>query len=222
MSSAASAAELLARNDERFATSARELDEHEWASPSLCAEWTNHEVLAHLVVGYSAPVHAVAGQMIRHRGNFDAANTRMARDLAAHRAPPQLLDDFDRLRAHPRGIGALLPKRLLLGDHVMHELDIVFALGREPSIPGDILAAVLQTEVSILNPFVPARRRAQGLTLHATDTAWTHRNEPGHDRIVYGAAADLASVLAGRPHALPRLTGAGVDRLHATLGRVTS
>ena len=210
---------MLARNDERFATLARELTAREWASPSLCTEWTNHDILAHLVVGYSAPVHTVIGQMIRRREDFDDVNARMARDLAAHRTVNQLLDDFDRLRAHPRGIGVLFPKRLLLGDHVMHELDIVFALGAEPTIPGDILTAVLQTEVSIPNPFVPARRRAKGLALHATDTVWTHHDESGDDHIVSGAAADLASVLAGRHHAVKRLTGPGVDRLHTALGR---
>lgn len=221
MSSAASATELLARNDERFAALARELTPRDWASPSLCTEWTNHDILAHLVVGYSAPVHTVAGQMIRHQGHFDAANTCMAWNLAAHRTVNQLLGDFDRLRTHPRGIGALFPKRLLLGDHVMHELDIVFALGVEPTIPANILTAVLQTEVGIPNPFVRSRRRAQGLALHATDTDWTHHDEPGDILTVSGTAADLASVLAGRRHAITRLAGTGVGRLVATLGQPT-
>lgn len=208
-------AELLASNDERFLRVARELDERDWAAPSLCDGWTNRVVLAHLVLGYGAAVSRFAAGMVAARGCFDAANTNMSSALAVRRTPAELLDEFDRLRRHPRGIGRLFPRRLLLGDHVMHELDIMFALGRPADIPAETLAAVLDTEVGVPNPFVPAGRRARGLALRATDADWAR---PG-EHTVSGAAADLASVLAGRPHALPRLTGPGVAEL---AGRLSS
>jgi uncharacterized protein (TIGR03083 family) len=209
--------DLLSRSDQRFMQLARDLDDHEWAAPSLCSEWTNHEVLAHLVVGYSTPIGSIALRMLQRRGNFDATNTVLSRELAATRSPAALLDDFDHLRRHPRGIGRLFPGRLMLGDHVIHELDIVFALGRPSTIPVETLIAVLNTEVHIPNPFVPARRRSKGMHLHASDTPWDHRGDPTSRLVVRGSAADLASVLAGRPHALVRLTGTGVNTLRARI-----
>jgi uncharacterized protein (TIGR03083 family) len=206
---------VLSGNDERFVATAHQLSNSEWARPSLCGEWSNHEVLAHLVHGYSASVAQFAGRMYATRGNFDAANSTLARELARRRSPGELLDDLQALSDNPRGLGRLLPKRLMLGDHVLHELDIMFALERPATVPGDVLAAVLDTQVAIPNPFVPARRRGHGLTLRATDIDWTR---PGHpELIVAGTAADLASVLAGRPHAITRLTGHGVGLLEGRL-----
>jgi hypothetical protein len=97
----------------------------------------------------------------------------------------------------------------------MHELDIVFALDLPSTVTDEVLIAVLNTEVTVPNPFVPARRRARGLTLRATDLEWTRPGAP--QLVVSGAAADLASVLAGRPHALSRLTGDGVPLLKERL-----
>lgn len=209
------AARSLLRNDERFLADVANLSDSEWARPSLCTEWTNHEVLAHLVHGATAPIGGFAARIVATRGDFDAANAALASELAARRTPTELLGDLERLRGDWRGLGRLLPERLQLGDHVMHELDIVFALGRPSTVPPDVLADVLHTEVTIPNPFVPARRLARGLSLHATDVAWTRPGAP--HLVVSGAAADLASVLAGRPHALSRLTGDGVPVLKERL-----
>jgi uncharacterized protein (TIGR03083 family) len=202
---------LLSGNDQRFLCVVSELRVSDWARPSLCSDWTNHEVLAHLVHGCSASPAQFAARMGATRGNFDAANTELARELAERRSPTELIEDLRALRDGPRGLGRLLPKRLLLGDHVLHELDIVFALDRPSTVPGDVLAEVLDTQVSIPNPFVPARRRARDLNLCATDIGWSR---PGHPELgVEGSAADLASVLAGRRHAMSRLHGPGVDLL---------
>jgi uncharacterized protein (TIGR03083 family) len=203
-------ANALRDNDTRLAESARDISAAQWAKPSVCTAWTNHEVLAHLVIGYGVALSAVTASMLRHRGSFDAANTDLARSLAAHRAPGQLLDDFMALVRRPRGIGRIFPKRLLLGDHVIHELDITYALGKEPAVPVSTVVAVLNTAVRVPNPFVPAAARARGLNLLATDTDWSHRAD---GPTVTGRAAHLASVLAGRPCALRYLSGDGVATL---------
>lgn len=208
----------LADNDARFIRRAREWGAADWATASLCAGWTNHDVLAHLVVGCRTRLSVVVSGIVAHRGSFDRANSRMAHELAARCTPAELLGDLDRLRLAPEGIGRAFPKGLLLGDHVIHELDMVFALGQEPGIPSEVLAAVLHTEVTVANPFVPARRRARGLTLRATDTDWEHHDGARRGPLVTGAAADLASVLAGRARAVPRLSGPGLERLSRHLG----
>ncbi len=86
---------------------------------------------------------------------FDPANTALAQSCAVHRSPGELLDDFRRLADRPSGLGRYFPGRLLVGDHVTHELDILCALGREPRIPADTIIAVLNTQVALPNPFVP-------------------------------------------------------------------
>ena len=93
--------DLLRGNDERFLGVARGFSADDWSSPSLCERWSNHEVLAHMVAGLSAPLRAVTGAMLRHRGSFDAANAEMATVLAADRSPAELLDDYARLGRRP-------------------------------------------------------------------------------------------------------------------------
>ncbi len=129
-------AETLRDNDTRLAELARGISAAQWSQPSLCAEWTNHEVLAHLVVGYQ--VAAVGGG----RGH-PAASRLVQRDqhrtgppAGAQSEPDQLIATSPRWRADRKESAALFPKRLLLGDHVIHELDITYALGKGSSVPG--------------------------------------------------------------------------------------
>ena len=186
-------------NDERFGALAAELRADEWAQPSLCDAWSNHDVLAHLVIGYRAGPGVTAAEMLRHGGSFDRANAAMARALADARSPAELLDEFEQLVYRPRGLGRIFPPRLLLGDHITHELDILFAIDRVPAIPPDAVVAVLNTQVAVPNPFVPAFRNSRGLRLRATDVDWTHgRKGP----VVEGRAAELVSVLGNRPRML--------------------
>lgn len=205
-----SARDLLRSNDERFRGMAERLSASDWSHPSLCEHWSNHQVLAHLVIGYSAGPAPIVNEMRRSAWSFDKVNAALARSLAQSRTPAQLLEDFGALTAAPRGLGRYLPRRLLLGDHVTHELDILLALGREPSIPVDALVAVLDTQVSVPNPFVPAFRNSRGLRLVAADVEWTHGTR---GPLVEGRAVDVLSVLGNRPKMLSALHGDGVDVL---------
>jgi uncharacterized protein (TIGR03083 family) len=211
-----SARDRLRANDARFHALAKTFSVDEWAQPSLCDDWSNHDVLAHLVVGYSAGAAAVTAEMVRHSGSFDRANAAMARTLAASRTPANLLDDFNQLTRRPSGLGRYFPPRLLIGDHITHELDMLFALGREPAIPADALVAVLNTQVSVPNPFVPAYRNSRGLRLVATDVDWTYGKRGS---LVRGRAAELVSVLGNRPAMLNRLNGDGVEVLGSRVSR---
>ena len=138
-----------ASNDDRFRALARRISGDDWSRASLCERWTNHEVLAHLVVGLtcSAAVRRRCDAAVTAAA-FDGANAAMARALAATRSPAELLDDFARLMQRTQGLGGYFPSRMMLGDHVTHELDMVFALDREPEIRADVLVAVLNTQVA--------------------------------------------------------------------------
>jgi uncharacterized protein (TIGR03083 family) len=208
--------DLLRSNAERFRAMAAGFSADDWARPSLCEGWSNHDVLAHLVIGYRTGPGVIAAEMLRHAGSFDRANAAIARSLAASCSPAELLDEFERLTERPRGLGRYFPRRLLLGDHVTHELDILFTLDREPSIPADVAISVLNTQVAVPNPFVPAFRNSRGLRLVATDTDWTHGQQ---GPIVRGRAVELISVLGNRPRMLPSLRGDGVDVLASRVSR---
>jgi uncharacterized protein (TIGR03083 family) len=201
---------LLRSNDERFRELAAGLRDDEWTRPSLCDAWSNHDVLAHLVIGYRSGPGVTTGEILRRGGSFDRANTAMACSLAADRSPAELLDEFARLVSRPRGLGRVFPPRLLLGDHVTHELDIVFAIDREPSIAREAVVAVLNTQVALPNPFVPAFRNSRGLRLRATDVDWAHGDR---GPLVEGRGVELVSVLGNRPRMLPALRGDGVELL---------
>lgn len=214
MSETLKARNLLHHNDIRFVEFAAGLSDTDWSRPSLCTEWSNHEVLAHLVLGYRASPVALSLGIARYRGSFDRANAALATQLAQRRSPGELINEFAALIDRPRGIGRIFPRRLLLGDHVIHELDIAFALGRQSEVGPTALIAVLNTQVRVPNPFVPAAAWARGLNLRATDADWAH-GERGPE--VAGGAAHLASALAGRPLALGQLSGNGVDELQARI-----
>jgi len=201
--------DMLQRNDLRFHAVASQLSTADWSAPSLCDQWTNHDVLAHLVVGYGGGLGPMVAEIHRRGGSFDGANAALARALAATRTRAELLDDFARLIDQPRGIGRLLPRRMMVGDHVTHELDVIHALDRQPDIAMDVLRSVLKTQVSLPNPFVPAFLNSRGLRLVATDADWTHGSGPE----VRGHAAELVSALGNRPRTLSRLRGDGVPEL---------
>jgi uncharacterized protein (TIGR03083 family) len=210
-----SIAELLSANDARLLHVARGLDAAQWAAPSLCTEWTNHQVLAHLVAGYRSPLRGLLVELRAHHWSFDAANTDIARRLADVRAPDELIEDFARCSVHRQGIGRYFPRAMFLGDHVTHELDICHALGLPPSITSDALVAVLNLQVRLPNPFVPAFRNSRGLRLTATDADWSHGST---GPAVRGPAAALVSVLASRPRMLTSLAGDGVVVLAGRVG----
>jgi uncharacterized protein (TIGR03083 family) len=208
------ARERLRDNDLRFVEIARDLPDSDWSRQSLCSEWSNREVLGHLVVGCRVSPRLLAADLIRHRGSFDRANAALARSEAEQNDPSALIDAFAELIERPRGIGRVFPPRLLLGDHVIHELDILLPLGLESTVSPEAIIAVLETQVRVPNPFVPAAARARDLALHATDLDWRY-GQGG--RGVAGSAVHLASALAGRTWALDQLSGDGVADLRGRL-----
>ena len=206
---------LLRRQDDAFVAFARALTDEEWERPSLCAGWTNKDVLAHVVLGLRLPPSRLLLAMGRRRWAFDTANDVLSREYAGGSTARELIDAFDHARARPKGIGRLLPAPLMLGDHAVHHLDIAFALGRSGVLLPRVSDAVLAVETRVPNPFIPAAARARGLTLYATDTNWSR--PLGRALEVLGAAESIISVLAGRHHAIPDLSGSGVATLTSRL-----
>ena len=207
--------DLVRRQDDAFVAFARTLTDEEWNRPSLCTGWTNKDVLAHLVLGLRLPLPRLLLAMGRRRWSFDAANDVLSREYASRSTARNLIDEFDRARSHPAGIGRLLPAPLMLGDHAVHHLDIAFALGRSGVLSPQVTDAVLAVETRVPNPFIPAAARARGLALRTTDTNWSRSPERAFE--VVGTAESIIAVLAGRHHAISDLTGSGVATLTSRL-----
>jgi 23S rRNA-/tRNA-specific pseudouridylate synthase len=88
-----------------------------------------------LVQGHPDPSSGIAVRLSGRTPNWHARLRRNGRLTTwSHRADSQ-----------PQGIGRVFPRCLLVGDHVVHELDITYALGRDSAILTAILPAVLET-----------------------------------------------------------------------------
>lgn len=180
-------------------------------TPSLCAAWNVHEVVAHLVMPMEVPIYRFAFAMLASKGNFDQANQKLAQKLARRRFA-DLLETLNAKADHrftPPGEGPLAP----LTDIVVHGLDVRWPLHLPCETPSHRLQAVLDFLVTAPKSFVPAGL-PDGLSFQATDLAWCH----GEGAQVSGSAAAIALTLTGRPAGLEHLEGAGVAQLRAALG----
>ena len=187
----------------------RALPDEAWATPSLCAGWSVHHVVAHLATPFSVTRGRFALEVVRSRG-IAGAMDRIARRL--HGRPTgellALLEQNAGSTFRPPGMPAAAP----LTDIVAHGADIRWALGDGHDDWGRParLAPVLDFLVSSRAHagFVPVSR-LRGLRLVATDQDWAH----GTGREVKGPSLALAMAVLGRPAALPSLHGEGVEAL---------
>lgn len=185
------------------------LSPQQWTAPSLCEEWTVHDVVAHVisydVLSWPETVQRVAkGRLTGRRGQ--AGTNALGVAAGRHRSPEELIALL-REYAAPRGLTAAFNGAVALTDGVIHHQDIRRALGVPRVVPDDRLRTALP--FSLRAPVLPSRRNAGGLRLVATDVDWTH----GEGAEVRGPGEALLMAVAGRADALPELSGAGVDVL---------
>jgi uncharacterized protein (TIGR03083 family) len=108
----------------------------------------------------------------------------------------------------------LMPPGLKLpGVHtelVVHSSDISEGVGKPFVLPVENYVAALD-HLKNVQPVFGTKQRIAGLTLQATDTAWTTGSGPK----VEGPAQQLLLAVAGRRAALDHLTGEGLAILRA-------
>jgi uncharacterized protein (TIGR03083 family) len=179
----------------------------QWQSPSLCAGWSIHDVLAHLVATAKETPPGFLVGMVRSGFRIDRFTAKRiveersggpAATLAAFRA-------VETATSAPPG-----PKLSWLGEALVHAEDIRRPLGIRHDYP---LAAV--TEVTSFyagsNVLIGGKRRVAGVRLTATDTDWSHGDGP----VVEGPAVALMLATTGRRAALDELAGPGVETLRS-------
>lgn len=180
----------------------------DWTTPSWCAGWSIHLVVAHLVDLAEATMGPMLRDLARSGFRLDPTLDRRARAAAV--ASPE--DLINRLRIAARGTfrapGA--PLEATLGEVIVHGVDALGPLGREIAVPPEAVALVLPV-YRRLGRFGFGARGTKRVRMVATDVDWTAGSGPE----VRGRALDLLLVMANRGVALTRLDGPGVDQLRA-------
>jgi uncharacterized protein (TIGR03083 family) len=169
------------------------------------------DVAAHLVLGTSKPpVQTMIREAVRARGNFD----RLNHDLAVRNAqqPTSVLTTELRQNAGSRDLPAVTNYRNILFDVLVHGQDIAIPLNRTLQFSPAAGAAAAENLWQLRWPW-STQRRFRGLSFSATDTDWF----AGTGAEARGPIRSLLLALAGRPAALPQLSGDGLPELAARI-----
>jgi uncharacterized protein (TIGR03083 family) len=177
------------------------------AVPSLCTEWSVQDVVAHLVVPLQVSMPRFVLTMLACGGNFDRANTRLARQQA-QRPYDDLVDTLRRRassRFTPPGAGPEAP----LTDLLVHGLDICWPLGLTHPVPAERWRTSLTFLTTRSARGLVAPGLVDGLSLRAENVDWSYGAGPS----VSGDAESLLLALTGRRVALDHLDGEGVETM---------
>jgi uncharacterized protein (TIGR03083 family) len=179
--------------------------ELDWQTPSLCAEWTVHDVLAHLLSAAKMTPPKFFANFAWAGFNFDRF---AARQVAAEGAggPSATLAAFR--SATERSSAPPGPTDTWLGEVIVHAEDIRRPLGIKHQYPEAALTRALAF-YSRSNTIIGGRDRVAGLTLTASDIGFSLGTGP----TVEGPALALVLAATGRSSALDELTGPGVEQL---------
>jgi uncharacterized protein (TIGR03083 family) len=183
------------------------LTDEQWATRSLCANWTVRDVLGHMTATAKMTPPKFFASFAGAGFNF---NKMTAKGVAAEATPSPaagLANFRDHLKdtTHPPG-----PVESMLGEAVIHSEDIRRPLAITREYPPEALVRVAQFFQGS-NLIVGAKQRIAGLTLSATDTGWSTGSGPE----VTGPQLALVLAMTGRSAALADLSGDGLDTLRA-------
>lgn len=200
---------LIAAERRRLADALEDLEAPDWATPSLCEDWTVHEVVAHLNVPFEVSVPSFAVGLLKARGRFDVANVRFAKDLARRMGPAECIAGLRANAEHrftPPGFGPEAP----LTDVIVHGCDALEPVGRRVDVAADALATSLS--------FMAARKGSRGFP--APDLSEVRLVPDDVDLVVGGGSLEVTgpgrsmlAALLGRTAMLGDLAGPGVDHL---------
>lgn len=198
---------LIAVERRRLADELEQLGPDDWTVPSLCGAWTTHEVLAHLIVPFTVGTPHILVGMVRALGNFDRANERFAKEVAAARPPAECIEVL-RANAEHRFTPPMLGPEAPLTDVLTHGGDLLQPLGRSVGVDAEAYAVALR--------FATGRRigfagvEVGGLRLVADDVDVVV-GDGGAD--VVAPARSLLGAVQGRTAYLDDLGGEGADEL---------
>ncbi|WP_219412711.1 maleylpyruvate isomerase family mycothiol-dependent enzyme [Pseudonocardia nigra] len=143
------------------------LDHAHWNEPSLCAGWSLHDVVAHLVATAKAtlPLNFLVG-LAAARFDFDRENANgVARERGA--TPQETLARFRAVVNRTSSPPA--PRDTRLVEAIVHGEDIRRPLGSTHEYPLAAVERALRLQVKTSTSFGGGKERVAGLTLIAED-----------------------------------------------------
>ncbi|WP_285036314.1 maleylpyruvate isomerase family mycothiol-dependent enzyme [Plantibacter sp. ME-Dv--P-095] len=171
------------------------LSEEQWATPSLCAGWDVHDVVAHLVDSAKTTRLGFARRLIAARFDFDLDNERGIERERQNR-PSETLAALGAAAELSRTPPANLATRLV--EAIVHGEDIRRPLGLHPSYPTTAVVQALEYQLRTGVSMGGGKERGQGVRLVADDTGMSWGDGPE----VRGSALDLLLAVSGRPTGL--------------------
>ncbi|MEV6250388.1 maleylpyruvate isomerase family mycothiol-dependent enzyme [Streptomyces sp. NPDC051742] len=182
------------------------LDDERWETPSLCAGWTVHDVVAHLVdTARTTRLGFVVG-LARARFDFDRQNAvGVARERGG--TPQETLERLRRVASRTSTPPAPLDSRLV--EEVVHGEDIRRPLGLTRRYPTQAVVRALRLQGRTPAAFGGAKELLARVRLVATDADLALGAGPQ----VNGPVLPLLLAVAGRPVARGELGGPGVALL---------
>jgi uncharacterized protein (TIGR03083 family) len=188
----------------------RGLDDARWEEPSLCGDWTVHDVVAHLVdTARTTRLGFVVG-LARARFDFDRQNARGVQ-LRRGASPQETLERLVRVASRRSTPPAPLDSRLT--EEVVHGEDIRRPLGLTRAHPQEAVLRSLRLQARTPASFGGARELVSRTRLRATDADLSLGDGPE----VSGPALSLLLAVCGRRVALDDLDGPGVPTLAAAI-----
>jgi uncharacterized protein (TIGR03083 family) len=183
------------------------LADAQWATTSLCSNWTVNQALGHMTATAKLTPPKFFARLVKAGFSFEKmASAEIAEETAG--GPAQTLRRFnDVLNAttHPPG-----PPTTWLGETIVHAEDIRRPLGIAHAYPTEAAVKVADFYKGS-NLLIGAKKRIAGLALRATDAEWSHGSGPE----VAGPIVSLVLAMTGRTPALDDLTGDGVATLRS-------
>jgi uncharacterized protein (TIGR03083 family) len=183
------------------------LTDAQWATPSLCGDWSVRQVLGHMTATAGLSPGGFITRFAASGFRFHEMSAKnVARETAG--APGDVLARFRAViteTKHPPG-----PVDAMLGEVIIHGADIRRPLGISRAYPAAAVTGVADFCMGS-NLLLGGKKRSSGLTLRATDADWSAGSGP----VVSGPALSLVLAITGRSAALADLSGDGLATLRA-------
>ncbi len=184
------------------------LDAARWEEPSLCGDWTVHDVVAHLVdTARTTRLGFVVG-LVRARLDFHRQNARGV-ERCRGASPQETLERLRQVASRRSTPPAPLDSRLV--EEVVHGEDIRRPLGLTRSYPEEAIVRSLRLQARTPASFGGAKELVDGVRLTAVDADVSIGDGPE----VSGTALSLLLAVSGRRVAQDELDGPGVAALTA-------
>lgn len=183
------------------------LSADEWNRPSLCAGWTVKDVAAHMLVIPTIPKGKVFRSFLGSGFNLDKMNAKLVKKISTQMSTADIAATT-RASAGSKSMPPGLKLTGVMTELVVHSSDISEGVGRPFALPVEDYLAALD-HLKDVQPVFGSKQRIAGLTLRATDAAWSTGSGP----TVEGPAQQLLLAVAGRRAALDRLAGDGLATL---------